>query len=209
LHAASQRDASGWNAVADWVDGLEQVFAHLTAFGVRNVTLNLGIARGLDYYTGIVFEMHCPILGAEKQLLGGGGYDLSRVFGGSPTPTMGFGLGFDRTIVALERQAELAGQAVAFPKDPGPALYAAALSEAATKRLLPIVSQLRARGVEVELDLLGRKPGAVAKHADAVGARRLAIVGDRDLEAGAVQVKELATGNSELVRLDDLASRPW
>jgi histidyl-tRNA synthetase len=193
---------------ADLAD-LEACLAHLESFGVRNVTLNLGIARGLDYYTGIVFEMHCPILGAEKQLLGGGGYDLSRVFGGQPTPTMGFGLGFDRTIVALEKQAELAGQAVAFPKDPGPALYAAALSEAATKRLLPIVAALRARGVEVELDLLGRKPGAVAKHADAVGARRLAIVGDRDLEAGAVQVKELATGNSELVKLDELVTRTW
>jgi histidyl-tRNA synthetase len=205
LTAQTEADAELRADLAD----LESCLAHLGSFGVRGVQLNLGIARGLDYYTGIVFEMHCPILGAEKQLLGGGGYDLSRVFGGTATPTMGFGLGFDRTIVALERQAELAGQALAFPRDAGPALYVAALSEAATKRVLPIVSQLRARGVEVELDLLGRKPGAVAKHADAVGARRLAIVGDRDLESGAVQVKELASGNAETVRLDALATRDW
>ncbi|HUR64141.1 MAG TPA: histidine--tRNA ligase [Candidatus Thermoplasmatota archaeon] len=188
---------------------VEQVLAHLAGLGVESVKLNLGIARGLDYYTGIVFEMHCPILGAEKQLLGGGGYDLSHVFGGQPTPTMGFGLGFDRTIVALERQAELAGKTMAFPRDPGPALCVAALSDAALKRVLPIVAALRRRGVEVDLDLLGRKPGAVAKHADHVGARRLAIVGDRDLEAGSVQVKELATGNAETVKLDELAARDW
>jgi histidyl-tRNA synthetase len=202
LTAQHERDAELRADLAD----LEACLAHLAAFGVRSVQLNLGIARGLDYYTGIVFEMHCPILGAEKQLLGGGGYDLSHVFGGQPTPTMGFGLGFDRTIVALEKQAELAGQGLAFPKDPGPALYVAALSEAATQRVLPIVAALRARGVEVELDLLGRKPGAVAKHADAIGARHLAIVGDRDLEAGAVQVKELASGKAEAVRLDALAA---
>ncbi|HEX2065205.1 MAG TPA: histidine--tRNA ligase [Candidatus Thermoplasmatota archaeon] len=191
------------------LDEVEQALTHLGSFGVADARLNLGIARGLDYYTGIVFEMHCPILGAEKQLLGGGGYDLSHVFGGQPTPTMGFGLGFDRTIVALERQAEAAGQAVAFPEEPGPALYVAALSAAAAARILPVVAQLRAGGVEVELDLLGRKPGAVAKHADAIQARRLAIVGDRDLEAGTVQVKELATGNVEQVRLDEMARRAW
>lgn len=186
--------------------GLEAALVHAAAFGVRNVKLNLGIARGLDYYTGIVFEMHCPILGAEKQLLGGGGYDLSAVFGGQPTPTMGFGLGFDRTIVALEKQAELAGKTAAFPAEPGPVAYFAALSEAATQAVLPIVSQLRGAGLAVELDLAGRKPGAVAKHADAVGARYLVIVGDRDLAAGKVQVKRLDTGAADDVELNGLTA---
>ncbi|MES2153862.1 MAG: histidine--tRNA ligase [bacterium] len=188
---------------ADLAD-LDAALRFLDGFGVKGVRLNLGIARGLDYYTGIVFEMHCPILGAEKQLLGGGGYDLSAVFGGQPTPTMGFGLGFDRTIVALEKQAELAGQKTAFPAHAGPAAYFAALSDAAAAKVLPIVSGLRANGLVVELDLAGRKPGAVAKHADAVGARTLVILGDRDLEAGKAQVKDLATGNTEDVAIDAL-----
>ena len=184
---------------------LEQCLAHLAALGVRDVKLNLGIARGLDYYTGIVFEMHCPVLGAQKQLLGGGGYDLSGVFGGTPTPTMGFGLGFDRTIVALEAEAKEAGQAAAFAPEPGPDVYFGALSEAALAKVLPAVAELRKAGVAADLDLLGRKPGAVAKHADAVRARALVIVGDRDLEAGAVQVKELATGATRTVPLAQLA----
>jgi histidyl-tRNA synthetase len=179
---------------------LEATLRHLAAFGVK-VALNLGIARGLDYYTGIVFEMHCPILGAQKQLLGGGGYDLSGVFGGQPTPTMGFGLGFDRTIVALEKEAELAGKKAAFPSEPGPTLYVGALSEAALARLLPIVSALRKHGTTVDLDLMGRKPGAIAKAANDAGAKHLVIVGDRDLESGQVEVKDLATGKATKVPL--------
>jgi histidyl-tRNA synthetase len=185
---------------------LEQALAHLAALGVKDVKLNLGIARGLDYYTGIVFEMHCPVLGAQKQLLGGGGYDLSGVFGGTPTPTMGFGLGFDRTIVALEAEAKQDGKATAFAAEPGPTVYFGALSEGALAKVLPVVAQLRAAGVEADLDLLGRKPGAVAKHADAVRARYLVIVGDRDLESGSVQVKELATGAAKAVALGQLAA---
>ena len=183
---------------------VETVFRQLQAFGVEDVRLNLGIARGLDYYTGIVFEMHSPILGAQKQLLGGGGYDLSGVLGGQPTPTMGFGLGFDRTIVALEKEAELAGKKTAFPAEPGPVAYFAALSEAALAEVLPIVSRLRAAGAHVELDLMGRKPGAVAKHAATIGARTLVVVGDRDLEAARVQVKDLATGATREVGLGEL-----
>lgn len=191
--------------LADLKD-LESCLQHLAGFGVKDAKLNLGIARGLDYYTGIVFEMHCPALGAQKQLLGGGGYDLSGVFGGTPTPTMGFGLGFDRTIVALEAEAKQAGGAAAFPAEPGPAVYFGALSEAALGKVLPVLAQLRAAGVAADLDLLGRKPGAVAKHADAVRAKWLVIVGDRDLEAGTVQVKELASGVAKTVKLGELAS---
>ncbi len=191
--------------LADLKD-LEACLGHLRDFGVKDVKLNLGIARGLDYYTGIVFEMHCPILGAQKQLLGGGGYDLSGVFGGQPTPTMGFGLGFDRTIVALEKEAELAGLSAAFPKEPGPVVYLAALGDAATKMVLGIAAQLRANGIACDLDLMGRKPGAAAKHADAVGAKHLVIVGDRDLTAGTVQVKELASGAVHPVALGELVA---
>ncbi|HET6399742.1 MAG TPA: ATP phosphoribosyltransferase regulatory subunit, partial [Candidatus Thermoplasmatota archaeon] len=190
--------------MADALAELEQVFALLEAFGVRQARLNLGIARGLDYYSGIVFELHCPILGAEKQLLGGGGYDLSQVFGGAPTPTMGFGLGFDRSIVALQREAEAQGRELAFGRRPGPELYVGALSDAAIRAVLPVVAALRRDGHAVDLDLMCRKAGAIAKHADHVGARHLAIVGDRDLAGGRVQVKELATGAVRDVPLEAL-----
>jgi histidyl-tRNA synthetase len=186
------------------LEELRAVLHHLKTFGVADVRLDLGIARGLDYYSGLVFEVHSPILGAQKQLLGGGGYDLSGVFGGQPTPTLGFGLGFDRTIVALEKQAEMEGKEAAFPQPLGPVAYFAALSDAALAEVLPIVARLRAAGAHVDLDVMGRKPGAIAKHASAIGARNLVIVGDRDLESSRVQVKAMATGEVREVGLGEL-----
>ena len=178
-------------------DELGQTLACLADFGV-DVTVDLGIARGLDYYTGIVFEAHCQELEAQSQLLGGGGYDLSHVFGGQPTPTMGFGLGFDRALVALEKQGHDAGAA------PGPAVLFGALSDAARGVVVRHVAALRRGGLDVELDLLGRKPGQIAKHADAVGAQFLVLVGDRDLEQGQVQVKSLHDGERHDVALAEL-----
>lgn len=183
---------------SDAFEDLSQTLELLDAFGV-DVTLNLGIARGLDYYTGVVFEAHCKELEAQSQLLGGGGYDLSAVFGGQPTPTMGFGLGFDRALVALEKQGH---DAVALP---GPIAYLGALSDAARTTIVPIAAQLRRAGVPVELDLAGRKPNKVASHADVLGARHLILVGDRDLESGTVQVKHLADGAKHDVALAELA----
>ncbi len=187
------------NEIQSYLDELEQVFEALAQLGVQ-ARLNLGIARGLDYYTGVVFEVHSPALGAQSQLLGGGGYDLSAVFGGQPTPTMGFGLGFDRTLVALEAEGTDLGVA------DGPVAYLGALSDAAQEFILALARDARAHGLAIDMDLLGRKPGQIAKHADAIRARFLVVLGDRDLESGRVQVKELAGGAQHDVALDELRS---
>ncbi len=181
-------------------EGLEELaatLAFLESFGVK-ARLNLGIARGLDYYNGIVFEAHSPALGGQSQLLGGGGYDLAKVFGGQSTPTMGFGLGFDRLLVALEKEGATT------PAMPGPAIYLGGLSEAGQAKAVEVATRLRNDGVAVELDLAGRKPGAIAKHADAVGAQVLVLIGDRDLESGTVSLKHLASGDKRDVPIADL-----
>ena len=178
---------------------IQELFDNLSALGVKP-NLYLKVARGLDYYTGVVFEFHCKELEAQSQLLGGGGYDLSHVFGGQPTPTMGFGMGFDRTLVALQKQG------LDLPKAAGPVAYFGALSDAARTWVLQTVARLRRDGVAVDVDLLGRKPGQVAKAADAAGARFLVIVGDRDLEAGVVQAKRLDTGEAGDVEVDGLVA---
>lgn len=188
------RDAVGDH---DALEELARVLGHLSAFGV-DVDVDLGIARGLDYYTSIVFETHCPALDAQSQVLGGGGYDLSKLFDAQPTPTMGFGLGFDRTLVALEKTG------MEPPELLGPNVYFGALSDAAADRAIRFATALRERGACVELDLMGRKPGAIAKAADSAGAARLVILGDRDLESGHAQVKDLQSGETHEVPLDGL-----
>lgn len=177
---------------------LEETLGLLQTFGA-NVSLNLGIARGLDYYTGIVFEAHCPILGGQKQVLGGGGYDLSGLFGAQATPTMGFGLGFDRTIVALEKQGAME---VALNK---PHAYLASMSEGAREVTVNVATRLRREGIQCELDLLGRKGGKAAKAADNLEAQYLVMLGDRDLENAVCNVKHLPTGNQAEVPISELA----
>ncbi len=172
---------------------------HLEAMGVAT-RLDLGIARGLDYYNGIVFECHSPALGAQSQLLGGGGYDLSGVFNAQATPTMGFGLGFDRTLVALEAEGK------ELPKASGPGVYFGALG-GAQNWVVEQVAALRKAGVEVDMDLLGRKPAQIAKAADAVRARYLVIAGDRDVEGGVIEIKDLRRGERVPVQMEDV--QPW
>ena len=74
------------------------------SFCIKNYQIKMSIVRGLDYYKGLVFEIEAPLLGAEKQLCGGGAYELITLFDGKETPTAGFAIGFDRTILALEAE---------------------------------------------------------------------------------------------------------
>ena len=79
---------------------LRELVALLDATGLA-YSLNFGIVRGLDYYTGMVFEGFAANLGAENQIVGGGAYRLAHLFGGEDTPSCGFAIGFDRVMVAL------------------------------------------------------------------------------------------------------------
>ncbi|HUL39623.1 MAG TPA: histidine--tRNA ligase, partial [Methanomassiliicoccales archaeon] len=85
-------------------DYLKEVFAILGDYGITSVQVDLGVVRGLDYYTGVVFEIDAPSLGAEKQICGGGSYSLTELFGGEKVFSTGFAIGFDRTLLALERE---------------------------------------------------------------------------------------------------------
>lgn len=172
------------------VEHLEATLAALKALGadLSRVRLDPTIARGLEYYTGLVFELDAPQLGAEKQLLGGGAYDLSSVFQERPIPAVGFALGFDRTLVALEKE-----RGAPRVKRPVDAVVGALVAEAwpAAARL---AQSLRAAGRSVELE---SQPVAVKKllgRASQLSARFAMFIGARELAQGVVAVKNLGTG---------------
>ncbi len=194
--AAARSAMADDDAVAPHFDELEAVLDHLEDFDVK-VRLNLGIARGLDYYNGVVFEAHAPALEAQSQLLGGGGYDLSGLFDANPMPTMGFGLGFDRTLVALEAEGKDLGGA------DGVHVYFGSIGGSAQPIVVREATRLRRHGARVDMDLMGRKKAdKIAKAADAADARFLVILGDRDLEAGQCQAKDLHTGQVTEVSIE-------
>lgn len=188
-------------------DQLARVMARLDGFGADATKLRFDptIARGLEYYTGLVFELDCPDLGAEKQLLGGGEYDLSAVFDATPEPTVGFALGFDRTLVALEKTGKL--PEVRDRVD----VLVAALSEKGTPAAQRIANALRELDLRVELDLSGRGPKRALQRGSAVKAKCAVLLGEREIDRGVAALKNLDTGEQVEVPTSEVAARlqPW
>ncbi len=175
------------------------VRAHLDALGV-SYRLEPHLVRGLDYYTRTAFEVYPRGVAGQQSALGGGGrYDgLVELLGGKPTPGIGFGLGLDRILLALEAQGT--------PPAGEPALVAVVVGAepAATAERLRIATILRAAGIPARAELGRRKLGKQIESAAREQAHFAVIVGD-ELGDGQVQVRDLAAGTQKLVALDDLA----
>ena len=161
---------------------------------------DMGVVRGLDYYTGMVFEIDSPNLGAEKQVGGGGAYTLAEVFGGEPVPQTGFALGLDRLVMAAEAEGALAPAARLDA-------YVIPIGEAMRGKALEILASLRAAGLRVDVDLVGRGPSKNLDYANAIGARHAVLVGEREAKGGAVAVRDMGSGNQEQVSLESLVAR--
>ena len=153
-------------------------------------TLDFGIARGLDYYTGMVFEGFAPNLGAENQVLGGGVYRLAHLFGGDDVPSCGFAIGFDRLMVSL-------GEV----KAPRRIRVAICTTEEGRIRGFEVAKAFRERGICAELDLLDRNLGAQMAHA-AKAADFAVILGQREVAAGTVTLKDLRSGGQKVTPLE-------
>ncbi|MGB3287191.1 histidine--tRNA ligase [Mycolicibacter algericus] len=174
----------------------DTVLAHLNALGVR-YEINPRMVRGLDYYTKTTFEFVHDGLGAQSGIGGGGRYDgLMRQLGGQDLSGIGFGLGVDRTLLALAAEGKAVGATARCD------VFGVGLSEAAKLRLAVLAGQLRAAGVRVDLAYGDRGLKGAMRAADRSGAVLALVAGDRDLEAGTVGVKNLATGEQHDVPID-------
>lgn len=137
--------------------------------------VNLGIARGLDYYTGMVFEIYSPKLGAEKQICGGGTYSLAHVFGGEPTPTCGFAFGFDRIILALEKEKNSRKGKIKF--------FIIPLDQKLWKEAIRIAMKIREK-YQCEIDLMRRKLKKALSYASSMGYPYVIIIGEEEISRG-------------------------
>ncbi|MGE2834369.1 histidine--tRNA ligase [Mycobacterium sp. SMC-4] len=174
----------------------DTVLAHLDALGVPYV-INPRMVRGLDYYTKTTFEFVHDGLGAQSGIGGGGRYDgLMSQLGGKELSGIGFGLGVDRTLLALRAEGKTAAPAARVD------VYAVPLGADAKVRLAVLAAQLRAAGVRVDMAYGDRSLKAAMKGADRSGAAIALVAGERDLEAGTVGVKTMATGEQVDVAID-------
>lgn len=161
--------------------------------------VNPRLVRGLDYYTQTAFEY--LLEEAEGGSLGGGGrYNglVEEVGGPADMPGIGFGLGLERVILALEQQE------VNPPIRRGVDCFLVTLGAATKKRGVSLLKQLREAGLSAERDYLDRKLKAQLKAADRSGAAYVAILGEDELEEDRIVVKNLSTGEQETIQLDQL-----
>ena len=167
-------------------------------------TLNLGIARGLDYYTGMVFEIYEAggKLGAQNQLCGGGSYRLAALFGGDDVPSAGFAFGFDRLAeIYSVPAADLTRQrVVVVPVRRDPA------DREVLREAIRIASLLRAF-VPTHIDLMARSISAQLKYANALSSSFAVMVGTDELREGVVTLRNLSTGEQERLSVTACVAR--
>ena len=159
------------------------------------------LVRGLDYYTRTAFEFVSEVLGpTQSTLCGGGRYDgLAEAIGGDPTPGIGFGLGLERLLIALDQEEE---------ETPGQDLgvFVVALGQDAAREARALVRSLREDGMAAETAYEERPLKAQLKMADRSGAAYAAIIGDQELADGVVTLRRLSDGHQETVKVSEVGS---
>jgi histidyl-tRNA synthetase len=159
------------------------------------------LVRGMDYYTRTTFEFQSSLLGAQSGIGGGGRYDdLVAAIGGPETPGVGFGTGVERILLAVARSAAKP------PTAPAPLAYLVSVGEETRSAVFALAHELRSRGVAVELDYAARSPKGQMKQAGRTGARYALIIGESEVAAGTVTLRDLGSGDErQMARGEALA----
>ena len=195
-----QEVAKGAPKITDYLcedcrDHFAKVQEFLTALGIE-FEIDPGLVRGLDYYTRTVFEFPSKSLGFA--LGGGGRYDgLVEEFGGKPTPGLGFGLGMDRILLALEAQK------VEFPQPVKCEAYLVCVGEEAQKKAFRLVDELHRCGVPADFDVCGRGVKAQMKYANKIVAKFTLVLGDDEIRQGKAAMKNMKTGETKTISITE------
>ena len=192
-------EMSGSEQVADAVENLEAVLSAAEDFGVREYcTVSLTTARGLDYYTGVVFECFDSTGEVSRAVFGGGRYDdLIEGFGGEPTPAVGFAPGVMNSTLPLLLQ-----RAGVWPEEAVSTDYYVLQVGDTRSVAARIARDLRERGNVVESDVSDRSFGAQMGYADSINAETVVIVGENDLANDEVTVKDMESGDQTTAPVD-------
>ena len=170
------------------LSNLEAVMRLAEEGGVTSTLhVDLGFARGLEYYTGLIFEVFVPSL---RIALGGGGrYDgLVELFGGEPTPAVGCAPGIDRIVLAMQHEELLVDRISS-----SSAICVVPVGEEQVSRALRVAAVLRQNGIPVQTEVLGRSLSAALSHADRKEAPFALIIGSKEAEKGTVTVRNMRT----------------
>jgi histidyl-tRNA synthetase len=183
---------------AECADHFARLRSYLDALE-RPYVLDYRIVRGLDYYTKTVFEIKAEGLGAQDTVIGGGRYDgLVEELGGRPTPSIGFGCGVERMVLAMQQMG------LPVPEEPRPDVLVAYLGEAAKVAAVQLVEKLHDAEVAAVLAFGDRSLKSQLKSADRAGASLTIILGEEELKAGMATVRDMSSSQQVSISLDAL-----
>jgi histidyl-tRNA synthetase len=185
--------------VQESVDRMKSLGEALESYDVADMCrFDLSIVRGLAYYTGLVFEAF-DSEGELRAVFGGGRYDeLVGTFGSREVPAVGFAFGYSTTIELLKKEDRYPLSEVETD------VYVLSVSESVRDVALNYATTLRQEGISVETDLAGRGFGSQLDYADDMNAKRVLIVGERDLENDEVTMKHMDSGEEKKLDKDEV-----
>jgi histidyl-tRNA synthetase len=180
------------------VENLEQILTlAVTSENKFEMLLELGFARGLEYYTGLIFEAYVPEL--EIALSGGGRYDkLIELFGGEPTPAVGVAQGVDRIVLAMKKQKTK----FEIPKEKR--VVVIPVNEDIKTKAFEVSSMLREAGIAAELEVMGRTVSRALSDADRRKVAYAVLVGPEELKERKVVLRSLTTRRQKTVKISEL-----
>lgn len=194
--------AQGAPVVLDYIcddcrEHFEGVKKYLDVAGIK-YEVNPHIVRGLDYYTRTVFEFISSEEGSQSVCGGGGRYDgLVEELGGQSMPSLGFGMGMERILLTMQNQG------IEIPEPEKCDLYIAGLGENAQLQAFRLAKTVRECSLKAECDIVGRSVKAQMKYADKIGAKFSMVIGDNELETGKASLKNMETGETAQISLDE------
>lgn len=178
----------------------EDVKKYLTSMGI-SYEVNPRLVRGLDYYTNTAFEIQYTPLGSQSAICGGGRYDgLVEEIGGPTTPGIGFAVGMERLLLALESQ-----HLIPEPKETKH-IYIAAIGKEAMNLGIRLQKELRDKEIRAEIDLQEKSLKGQMKYAGKTNASMTIIIGESELVDGIVQIKDMNTGIQQKINIAQASS---
>jgi len=192
-----KRHVEGYEAAATALENLNQILCLVEESKIGfDMTVEAGFARGLDYYTGMIFEVFVPEM---KIAIGGGGrYDkLIQLFGGEPTPAVGVAHGIDRIALAMEKQK------TPLKKPKEKKVLVIPLKEKLKTRAIGIASAFRKAGVPTEIEVMGRTVSRALQDADRRNVGYAVLVAPKEMEKGKIILKNLAKREQQVLTVEE------
>lgn len=190
----------GYDEASASVENLASILKLVTESGCEIQTVDPAFARGLEYYTGMIFELYVPEL--DIALGGGGRYDrLIENFGGEATPAVGMATGIDRIAIATQAQKTV------LKKTKHKKIIVIPVKEEQRTEALKIAQNLRDDGLPVEFEVMGRKMAKALEDADKRNVEYAIIVGERELKEGKVVMKDLSNRKQTEIEIKDLVQK--